>query len=189
MMSYNPPCDEALATPQKSKRQRSNTSSSSSKRKKNRSSEEVSAVHWKKGLPVWVNCYDGYGNRGWEAGIVDNVEETSELGQYRIVVHVKDPDDNWVLPRTHKDRNSDAIPSVDPDIPNYQLRDYIRTRNEALDGAPELLIKLYKSIQYHSQRGTLKITDKSQEQDAVGKLLLDKDPTSPTAIRIICCNL
>eukprot|EP00984_Skeletonema_dohrnii_P018359 scaffold8555_cov159-Skeletonema_dohrnii-CCMP3373.AAC.3 len=184
--------DETITTPHQQKRQRSNSqpssrsASSSGKKKKTRSSEKVPdgrlEAPWKKDLPVWVYCYDGHGNRDWKEGIVDELEESSLLGQYKIRVVVQDENGDWCVPRTYNSHNMDAIPSEDPNEPNYRLGDYIRRRNEVLDDVPEMLRKFYRCIQYHSPKESIN-TDTCQELDVVGKLLLDQDPDSPTAIQ------
>ena len=89
-------------------------------------------------------------------------------------------DGTEAVPRTVKSTNQDPIPNMDPKgniDANYQMSNYIRLRDECLDGLSENLIKHWRCVKYYSGGS---VDGKIPEQDIVGKALLDQE--SPTAM-------
>ena len=144
------------------------------------------SIPWVKNYPVWVRIYDGLGWRGWVHGIVDKVYNHGDR-TYKIRVVIKDEEGEWVVPRTINDYNFDPIPSHTAD-PKYKLSNYIMGRDECMDGLTDVERKLFRCLKYHTG-STIDDEKKTDEQDIIGKSLLDDDPNSTTSMRNLVHSL
>ena len=141
---------------------------------------------WKQGYHVYVKAYVNEVDQEWMEGIVYNVVEDVD-GKYNIIVHVKDDEGNWFIPRTIHSNNQDPIPSVNAADPNYKLSNYITGRDERLEGLSDVGSKHWRCLKSLSKR--ISVSKEFPEQDVVGESLLGDDPDSPTSMRNLLHSL
>ena len=164
----------------------------SSSRRKLRHSETESTGHfpsvWEENQLVWVNVHDGYGGRGWEPGVIRNIEEDVD-GVKKIVAHAYDERGDAYVPRVFKDTNQDAIPIKKPSDAKYKLSNYIMQRKETDEALFGMGNKLFRCLKYFHRQGRGDPKEQTDKLDFIGKALLDKNADPYMSLRNIVFSL